>query len=113
MATLVIPVLQSLDYSQRVDLDGKAYLFRLYFNTRNQSWYVDISDSTGVLVAAGRRCIISDVLTGQLHHLAIPPGEFLVFDTLNRDKDPGLADFGGRVLLLYVPKADADAVLLS
>lgn len=112
MPVVSIPASQELfDYTERVELDGEKYELRFRWNERADSWFVDILDATGTAVIYGRRVSVGSRLTGQHKHKEdLPPGEFLPFDTTQRELDPVVNDLGTRVLLLYFEEAEfADA----
>jgi len=112
MAITVIDTSQSLfDYRQRVSLDGVAFALRFRWNTRAQSWFVDVFDEDGNVVVYARKCVIEWTLLRQSRHLAsVPAGEFINIDTTNRDVPPGKSDFGSRVLMMYLDASEVEAV---
>ena len=100
---VVIPTFQTLaSYRERVQLDGERFELLFRWNACAQSWFLDIFDDEGTPIVFGRRCVVDARLTGQhKHRTDIPPGELMAFDTTQRKLDPGLSDFGTRVLMLY------------
>lgn len=103
MAILKIPTSTTIaDYKEEVELDGVTYGFRFRWNQRAAAWFIDISDDEGNVIAYGRRVTANALIVGQLHHLTLPAGEIVPFDTTLRRTDPGIDDFGSRVILLYL-----------
>lgn len=104
MSVRSIPLSQTLnDYTESVELDGVFYFLRFRWNVRAECWFLDIADSNQVVLRYGIRCIVDGRLIGQSKHIAgMLPGELIGFDTTHRSLDPALADFGTRVLLLYL-----------
>lgn len=112
-----IPLSQTLGaYTEQIDLEDSTYVFAFTWNERAQngdgsrgSWFLDILDVDGNLIVAGRRCVVNTDLLAQYHHLAVPPGALMAFDTTNRELDPSEADFGTRVVLVYMTAAEVAA----
>lgn len=103
MAALVVPTQKNIpDQQIRILLDGQVYQLRFRWNFRMASWFVDILDSAANELLLGCRVLSGTPPTLQFHHLEIPPGNFLPFDTSNRNVDPTLEDFGVRVLMAYL-----------
>jgi hypothetical protein len=92
-------------YTVRVVLDGSTFLLEFAWNARDASWYVQISDANATLLQV-RRIAVGTALLRRFQMLSLPRGELLAIDTSGKDVDPGLADLGDRVQLLYIPAAD-------
>jgi hypothetical protein len=103
MAVLTLPARTDLRaYSFQVELEGALYLFALRWNARAASWFMDITDTSGAPVIAGRRVVIDWPLLRTVVKENRPPGEILAVDTTNAGTDPGLDELGARVQLVYV-----------
>lgn len=99
-------------YRQRVTLDGVTFVFRFRFNTRINSWLIDIFREDDTPVVVGRRCLIDWLLLRQHSYKEdAPAGHLTVFDTTARKEPPLIDDFGERVLLLYSDAAELAEVL--
>lgn len=95
-------------YSEQVTLDGALYTLRIRWNTRMSAWFLEIYDTAEVLLVPPRRCVVGAPLLDAFRYRAgSPPGNAIVFDTTQRQVDPGLDDFGTRVLLLYREAVDS------
>lgn len=92
-------------YTVRAVLDGSTFLLEFAWNPRDLSWYVQISDANAVLLLV-RRIAVGSALLRRFQNPNLPRGELLAIDTSGKDLDPGLADLGDRVPLLYVPAAE-------
>lgn len=97
----------------RPTLDGVPYRFRFRYARETDRWTLSIFDSAGTLIAAGIRIVLGVDLLGQLHHLAVPPGQLFAYDTARPTSptdpvfvEPGRDDVDARVLLLYRPAAE-------
>jgi|SRR5579885_3826672 len=90
------------DYTETVQLDGVQYVLRFRWNSRMRCWFLDVADADGNLLIAGRRCTVDSLLIGQFHHIdGAPLNELVPFDTTLLKRDPGLAELGDRVLMVY------------
>jgi hypothetical protein len=102
MAVLTLPARTDLQvYSFQVELEGALYTFTMRWNTRAASWFMDIADAAGAYVVSGRRVVIDWPLLNRVVKANRPPGEIFAVDTLSIGTDPGVADLGGRVQLVY------------
>lgn len=112
MATLLIPTSQTLPrYRERITLDGEPYIFTFRWNTRAAAWFLDVADGDGVMLVAGRRCVIDNSMLVQFGHIpGIPPGIVTVYDTSRRSAPPQLEDFGTRCLCLYHDAAGTERI---
>jgi hypothetical protein len=83
-------------------LDGKSYRIFLHYCGRENRWYGSIQDADGVELA-GLEKLVADVSPWYRYRTlaGMPPGRFLLWDSSGEGIDPGLADLGGRCLLLY------------
>lgn len=112
MAVTIVDTSQTLsDYRQRVALDGVTFEMRFRFNSRIQSWFVDIYDEDGAILVYGRRCTIGWALLRQNRHIdGIPAGDLICIDTANRGEPPGENDFGTRALMTYLDGSELTAI---
>lgn len=91
----------STHYDFKVTLDGAIYTFEVRWNTREQAWYLDLKTEDEEPIAAGAKVVANYPLFSRCRDARRPPGAFLVFDTSGRGEDPGIADLGERVQVLY------------
>lgn len=92
-----------------LSLDGVRLGVRLGWQERLASWYVDFLDSDNEPILTGRRIAVGDNLFASCSDDRLPPGMLLVIDTTGTDVDPGSADLGDRVLLIYATEAEVAA----
>jgi hypothetical protein len=116
MAILEIPTRSGAEnavYTQRSDLDGRAYVLRFVYNQRETKWYVDLSDQDGVSIYAGIKLVSNFPLIRRVTDARRPPGELYVIDNFGQPDpdtgqpaaqvtDPGLDDLGVRHRLVYL-----------
>ncbi len=102
MAIIEIPLRNDLDhYEFSVDLDGKAYLFEIFWNTRNETWHLTIkSDDTTVLVA-GIPLLVNSNLLERFELASLPPGVLSLLEISGSNLDAEKSDLGVRCILIY------------
>lgn len=93
-------------YDFDVELDGQTYTFDFEWNDRDAGWYMSISDSVGAPLLSGRRIVLNFPLISRYRDARLPAGTIEAIDTGSTDTEPGFADLGDRVKLLYTPLAD-------
>lgn len=104
MATFELPASSTGEAFQfEVELQGALFTFLFLWNSRDAHWYMTVSDSNGVPILSGRRVVVDWPLLRNVADLRRPKGEIVALDTTG-EGDPGLADLGGRVPLLYEEK---------
>ncbi len=100
-----IPTSSDPYYVQRTDLEGREYVLQFDWSTREEVWYLSISDSSGEVLSSGIKLICNWPLTYRKFNPAMPPGNFMISTkTEGDDSPPGLLDMGegGRCELTYV-----------
>lgn len=106
MSVIQLPLRTDLThYDFGITLDGVAYNFELRWNTRDEAWFLDLRLESGEAVYTGIRVVINWPLALRCRHESHPPGQLLAVDTSGKDAEPGIDDFGSRVLLLYYDAA--------
>lgn len=95
-------------WDQRVRLDGREYTLRGRYNQRTGKWRLGLLGADGTVLHAGVKVVCHYPLFRNLVNEAGPPGVLMALDTTAIDPalegvDPGLEDFGTRVVLVYVP----------
>jgi hypothetical protein len=105
-------------FEQSVQLDGREYLLRFIWSTRETCWYVNFYDQDFNGLALG----IKLVLWGQTESIKdqpgllrrfqdprIPPGKLLCSDLSDKSMDiVSKEELGSRVVLLYISADDPD-----
>jgi hypothetical protein len=93
-------------YTYQIDLDGRSYTLDFHFNARMGRWFMGIGDADGVPLLSAIPLLAGPPIINRFKNPALPPGEFLVFDTTGKSISPGADELGSRVQLLYIPVAD-------
>lgn len=118
------------DYTLSTGMDGRTFILRFRYNSRmvhqvghsqgapvyeEGAWLMDVADQDNVPILTGRKLVIGALplgrTTSQSDDVGRPPGDFLVLDTSGGGFDPGLAELGERVLLMYLDKAETAALV--
>jgi len=87
-------------YTYTVQFEGETYRFVFTFNSRSQSWYVDIADDNDILIVAGQR-LSNDFPLFRTRNQSAPPGMLVCISLEDDNADPDLAALGRRVRFLY------------
>jgi hypothetical protein len=97
MAYLQIPTRTDKDnYTFKLSLENVLYEFKFVWSYRSSCWEMTITDVVSSLaVRVGTSLLEFVPAEGK------PPGKFAAVDTSGAGIDPGLADLGARVLLIY------------
>lgn len=103
MAVFEIPLPQTngAEFRFSTDLSGVRYVFRFYFNERDQSWAIDMMDPTESPIMHGMRAITHYDLLAQVTDPRKPLGYLMLIDTSGKYLPPGRNDLGARVKLTY------------
>lgn len=89
------------NYRFAVELDGVEFRFGFKFNSRQQTWFFNLSDANGVLLRAGVPVVTGIPLLLRMAELAAPDGS-LIAVSLAGDIVAGLEQLGQEVILTYV-----------
>lgn len=97
-----IPVRSDLPaYEFDITLDGKIYNLSFSWNDRTELWTMDILDETGKDLLLGVSMFTNWDLIGRFRSSELPEKKFFCVDTAGEGKNPGIDDFGSRVILVY------------
>lgn len=100
----VLPLVPSIPlYTFDTLLDGVAYVFRVYWNARDEAWYMDIADGERVVVAYGLKIVLGTSIGRTVDHELTARGSLIAIDRSGENRDATFDDIGQRVLVLYVP----------
>ncbi len=105
---VVIPFDSTQDaFTQDVDFDGVTYSLSLWWNFRDEAWYLDFADSAGVTLRTGIKVVLGiDLLNG---HASLPAGNLLAVPTDPAQVEIAKEDMGNKVSLIYATPADVAA----
>lgn len=91
--------------------DGRAFWLRFYWNTRDEGWYLTVSDADRNVIAASMKIVANWTVMGRLVDPAAPAGVFFAIDTSRQGLDPGISDLGDRVQLTFASLAEMAAAV--
>jgi hypothetical protein len=93
-------------YNFRIVLDEKTFDMHFEWNDRAGAWFLDVYDAANELLVSGVRIVVGFPFLEKYLHLGVPNGLMQAIDTSGQDLEPGFADLGERVLLVYTPVAE-------
>lgn len=96
-------------FLQGVDLDGVSFILAFEWNDRDSTWSLNLLDSESNPIITGVGLRVGLPLLTRYTGIAGPAGVLEVIDTTGKGLDPGFADLGERVQLLYTPIAEIPA----
>lgn len=99
-------------YKFEIELDKADFHFAFDWNDRASHWYFSLSDASHTLLLASGRVVVGFPLLNRFRDPRLPAGMLDAIDTSGNDLDPGFADLGDRVKLLYTEAADIPADLV-
>ena len=90
-----------------VDLDGETYRLRFLWNDRIEAWTLDVFGSDGTIRAASLAVRSGFPINAALRSVAgLPAGILIALARDSDGSDPGLADLGARVRVVYLTAAE-------
>lgn len=100
----------SADFTQTIDLDGTPFILRVTWNTRVESFFMDIQDRNQQDILLGIRLVPNYLLVRDYVQETLPPGDFYLWDSLNTPEDFGVTfdNLGNRYILLYLTKEEIE-----
>lgn len=90
----------------RTRLDGRFYEFRLMWNVRMRTWFLDIAQSDGTPLVNAHRAAIGVDVTAPYNDARLPVGQLFFLDSEGQGVEAGRNDLQGRSPLVYRPLAD-------
>lgn len=106
-----IPLIPSVpNYRMNVVLDGTTYVMDVRWNGRDEAWYFDLSKADETIMLAGIKIVLGALLGIRSVDTDWPRGIFSAIDQSGAGIDATLDDIGVRVLMTYVPAAEALAL---
>lgn len=107
MSILQIPVNSTqAAFEQTITLEGINYLMRIYWNTRDEAWYLDLFLTDDTPVICGLKLVVNYDFTGFYVQENVPPGMFMLYDDTNSEVPCGREDLGNRCILIYITSDD-------
>lgn len=88
-------------YSFTTTLAEVEYLIGVRWNTREASWYYDISTVEGEVLRAGNKFLLGSFAPNRAASADMPQGLFVVEDTSGENTDATFEDLGVRVICYF------------
>lgn len=105
-----IPLPQNVpSFVQQTQLDGITYNFRIHWNEREASWYLELGDVDDVSIVASRKMVPDWPLIYRVRDERRPPGELLMVDLTGQGIPAAIDELGDRVILLYLDEAEVNS----
>lgn len=94
-------------WTQRTELGGREYLLSFQWSQRAGRWLFTLADQDSADIVTGQPVVVDWPLLGRrVVDARRPPGELVAVDTTGAGADPGFADLGARVVLVYFDPAE-------
>ena len=107
MGIQIIPTSSSeSNYSQITALDGRDFKLELRWNQREGRWYLSVRTAADGLIQGPTKIVADWPLIYPEQDLPLPPGCLMAVDTTGQGRDPGLAELGDRVVLVYLDQEE-------
>ena len=98
-----IPVRSDLaSYRFSVDLNEESFEFLIEWNTRDEAWFITISDTDGIVILAGIKVVVNWLLTRLFRLSGLPRGDLIAVDISGTNEPCARHDFGVRVKLMFI-----------
>lgn len=108
---VIIPCRPDLThYDMQVVLDGVTYGFEFRWNTREGAWYMHVFAEDGAPILYSVKVVVAFPLGARVTDPNMFPGRLIAYDTTNLDLNPGIADLGDRVMLVYLSADDVEVI---
>lgn len=103
MASLEMPVRSDFkSYELTLTLNSVVFILRFYFNTRLNSWVMQLKDSTGTVILGGVPVQTNVSIIAQYIYDNFPLGEVVPIDETGEERNPGEEDLGNDIKMIYV-----------
>lgn len=100
--TVRIKTLPKPYYQGTKSLDGVPYIFKFYWNTTTEKWYMAMTSSSSGITIRGVALLVGKELIGRYGYTNLL-GELYVIDNSGNDEDPTFEGMGDRWTLEYTP----------
>jgi hypothetical protein len=101
----VLPISPSVPWQEMtVDIDDPSatpatYIFEFKINSRDNTWYMNVTDINRLPIATGVRVVLGTYLGRRYQHILFRHGVLVAIDTAQLGKDAGIDDLGRRVIV--------------
>lgn len=111
MQTLAL-VPEDSNYRFITTLEQLPFVIDVRWNSRDESWYMDVRRDDGTAIRTSIRLILNAVpLTGRVADADAPPGALFVMDLTRSGKEATFDDMAHRVIVIYLSAEEVAEVL--
>ncbi len=103
--SFTIPLTAIAAQSFSVTLDDEQFRLRIIWNSREESWRLDISDDTDVRLVSGLKIVPNRVLNSEYQGAKLPKGFLLAISSAPKVK-PTFDSLGTTLKLTYVTEQE-------
>lgn len=93
------------NYNFEVELDGVVFKLALSFNSRQETWFLNLFDANGVLLRSGIPIVSGVPLLRRMSQQTKPDGTIMAVSVAETIDAAGLEQLGLDVLLTYTGEA--------
>ena len=99
------------DFEQITVLGERVYRLRFAWNTRDEAWFLTVSDESGGVLVAGRKLRIAWPALDRFQSEGLPAGSIIPTDTDGTFAEPGRDDLQGRVPIVFLTDTELAEIL--
>lgn len=103
MAVSILPISNDDEsYEQSYGIDSSTLTFQFRYNSRNDTWYMDILDEQNVVRFSGMPCLTNVItMTRRIDYSVFLTGEIIFLDLGVEGTDCTRENFGESITLAY------------
>lgn len=111
MAVIELPFIGSIAvYDFSTTIENATYTFLVQWNYRENSWYINVTDSGGSILINSIKLCLGAFLGRVVPSAPFTSGIFVAVDTAGGSQEAGFDDLGSRVVVKYVAASDLFAL---
>lgn len=92
------------NFSEDITLEGVPYKLEFTYNTRSTQWLMSVLDIDSTALINGIPLVLNFNLLTQYPGRDLPPGEFYVIDTTQKEETVTRDNIGPVLSLIYIPE---------
>lgn len=110
----ILPLIPSVDvYTFDTVLDEITYYFRVYWNGRDEAWFLDVYDADQQAIAYGIKIVLGTNLGRTVDHPLTRQGMLVAIDRSGEGRDATFDDLGDRVVVLHLTQGEYGAAIMA
>lgn len=91
---------ESPHFSVGTVINDQSYTFSCKWNSRDNSWYLDVDEESGTPIVSGVRIVLGVYLGRKSTHPLFTSGVFVAIDLSRQSKEATIDDLGTRVIVV-------------